>query len=88
MPYTRSDDQYQIVTNANWLHGAHNIRFGMDVYRQKLNHTQPESTDTSLGARGGLPVWDGVTALNGGPSGNQYNGFAAFLLGLPIVSAN
>src|SRR5262249_32267851 len=42
MPYSRRDDQYQIVANANWLHGPHNIRFGMDVYRQKLNHTQPE----------------------------------------------
>ncbi len=83
MPYTRSDDQYQIVVNANWIKGAHNIRFGMDVYRQKLNHTQPESSDTSFGARGGFRFGNGVTALNGGPNGNQYNSFAAFLLGLP-----
>ena len=83
MPYTRSDDQYQIVANANWLHGAHNIRFGMDTYRQKLNHTQPESSDTSLGARGGFRFGTGITALNGGANGNQFNSFAAFLLGLP-----
>ncbi len=83
MPYTRRDDQYQIVANANWLRGAHNIRFGMDTYRQKLNHTQPESSDTSFGARGGFQFTNGVTALSGGANGNQYNGFAGFLLGLP-----
>lgn len=83
MPYTRRDDQYQIVANANWLKGPHNIRFGVDVYRQKLNHTQPESTDTSFGARGGFRFANGTTSLKGGANGNQYNGFAAFLLGLP-----
>lgn len=83
MPYTRNDDQFQIVGNANWLHGPHSIRFGMDVYRQKLNHTQPESSDTSFGARGGFQFTNGVTALSGGTNGNQYNGFAGFLLGLP-----
>jgi carboxypeptidase family protein/TonB-dependent receptor-like protein len=83
MPYTRRDDQYQIVTNANWLRGPHNIRFGVDVYRQKLNHTQPESSDTSFGARGGFLFGNGTTALRGGSNGNQYNGFAGFLLGLP-----
>jgi Carboxypeptidase regulatory-like domain len=83
MPYTRRDDQYQIVTNANWLRGPHNIRFGMDVYRQKLNHTQPESSDTSFGARGGFHFGTGTTTLKGGTSGNQFNSFAAFLLGLP-----
>lgn len=83
MPYTRRDDQYQIVANANWLKGPHNIRFGMDVYRQKLNHTQPESTDTSFGARGGFRFANGTTSLRGGVNGNQFNGWAAFLLGLP-----
>jgi outer membrane receptor protein involved in Fe transport len=83
MPYTRNDDQYQIVGNANWLKGPHNIRFGVDVYRQKLNHIQPESSDTSLGARGGFRFANGTTALRGGANGNQYNGWAAFLLGLP-----
>jgi hypothetical protein len=83
MPYTRNDDQYQIVANANWLRGPHNIRFGADVYRQKLNHTQPESSDTSLGARGGFRFSNSTTALRGGANGNQYNGWASFLLGLP-----
>ena len=29
MPYYRSDDQYQMVANLNWLKGRHNIRFGL-----------------------------------------------------------
>jgi len=33
--------------------------------------------------RGRVPVLSGATQLNGGPPGNDYNTFAAFLLGLP-----
>src|SRR5438105_3838480 len=48
MPYYRSDPQYQYVANLGWIKGAHNIRLGMDLYRQHLNHTQPEHyTETS-----------------------------------------
>lgn len=84
MPYTRSDDQYQIVANVNWLRGAHNIRVGMDVYRQKMNHIQPEFLGGgSLGARGGFVFTNDVTRLNGGGAGTQYHGWASFLLGLP-----
>ena len=84
MPYYRSDDQYQMVMNFNWLKGQHNIRFGTDIYYQALNHTQPEiSGGTSFGARGGFRFRPGTTQLQGGPGGNQYNGFASFLLGLP-----
>lgn len=84
MPYTRSDDQYQIVANVNWLRGAHNVRFGMDIYRQKMNHIQPEFLGGgSLGARGGFVFTNDVTRLNGGGAGTQYHGWASFLLGLP-----
>ena len=84
MPYYRSDDQYQMVMNFNWLKGQHNIRFGTDIYNQALNHTQPEiSGGTSFGARGGFRYRAGTTQLQGGPGGNQYNAFASFLLGLP-----
>lgn len=84
MPYYRRDDQYQTVANVNWLKGAHNIRFGTDIYYQALNHTQPEiSGGTSFGARGGFQFRSGPTQILGGPVGNQYNSFAAFLLGLP-----
>jgi hypothetical protein len=84
MPYYRSDDQYQSVLNVNWIKGHHNIRFGSDIYFQALNHTQPEiSGGTSFGARGGFRFGSGPTQIPGGPSGNQYNAFASFLLGVP-----
>jgi hypothetical protein len=84
MPYYRSDDQYQMVMNANWIKGNHNLRFGTDIYYQALNHTQPEiSGGDSLGARGGFRFQAGPTQIQGGPSGNMYNAFASFLLGVP-----
>jgi hypothetical protein len=83
MPYYRSDDQYQIVANVNWLKGSHNIRFGSDLYRTTLNHIQPEILDDSFGARGGFNFNGGPTQLRGGATGTDFNSFAAFLLGLP-----
>jgi carboxypeptidase family protein/TonB-dependent receptor-like protein len=84
MPYYRSDDQYQTVMNATWLKGRHNVRFGTDIYYQALNHTQPEiSGGDSFGARGGFRFRPGTTQIMGGPAGNQYNAFAAYLLGFP-----
>ncbi len=80
MPYYRSDDQVQSVINLNWIKGQHNLRVGGDYYWQGLNHIQPEG---GLGARGGFTFGTGPTQLNGGPSGNNFNGFATFLLGLP-----
>src|SRR5258706_532682 len=55
MPYFRHDPQFQYVANASWTKGTHNIRFGMDFYRQHLNHTQPElSPGATRGAQGGF----------------------------------
>nr|MBA2353378.1 TonB-dependent receptor [Acidobacteriota bacterium] len=83
MPYFRSDDQMQAVLNLNWVKGSHNFRTGTDVYWQAMNHTQPEFDGTSQGARGGFDYGSGPTLLRGGPSGNNFNSFATFLLGLP-----
>ena len=84
MPYYRSDDQYQIVSNLGWIKGKHNVRMGTDIYYQALNHTQPEiSGGDSFGARGGFRFQGGPTQILGGPSGNMYNAFASFLLGVP-----
>ena len=84
MPYIRNDDQYQTVLNLNWMKGEHNLRFGTDIYYQGLNHTQPElSAGTNFGARGGFAFTGGPTQLSGGPSGNSFNAWGAFLLGLP-----
>ena len=85
MPYIRRDPQYQYVANASWTKGTHNLRFGADVARLHLNHTQPEFPGAFHGAAGGFTFNGGPTALNapGAPAPNQYNNFAAFLLGLP-----
>ena len=84
MPYYRNDDQYQTVVNLNWTKGTHNVRAGTDIYFQALNHTQPEwSGGDNFGARGGFRFRGGPTQLSGGPSGNSYNAWGAFLLGLP-----
>ena len=42
LPYFRHDPQSQYVANFNWTKGNHNIRWGFDIYRLALNHTQPE----------------------------------------------
>ncbi|MEK7403739.1 MAG: TonB-dependent receptor [Acidobacteriota bacterium] len=86
MPFSRRDPQYQYVANANWIKGSHNVRFGMDLYRQHMNHLQVEFYGQFQGAAGGFSFGGGPTALNGGPSPNQYNSFAAFLLGLASSS--
>ncbi len=84
MPYYRHDPQYQYVVNASWSKGNHNLRFGGEVYRQGLNHTQPEfpAGGVSNGAQGGFSFAGGPTQVRGGPSSNQFNSFATFLLGM------
>ena len=83
MPYVRNDDQYQTVVNVNWMKGKHNVRAGTDIYFQALNHAQPEIGGDTFGARGGFRFGTGTTQLNGGPTGNMYNAWGSFLLGLP-----
>src|SRR5690606_12039395 len=85
MPYYRADDQVQAVVNLNWVKGRHNIRMGSDIYWQAMNHTQPEFIGTSQGARGGFDFGSGPTLLRGGPSGNNFNSMATFMLGLPTL---
>lgn len=78
-PAFQRDQSYTGSTNVGWTHGSHNLRFGFDSSRHKLNHWQPE---LGSGPRGGLTFGVGPTVLNGGAAGNQYNGYATFLLGL------
>lgn len=85
MPYFRHDPQFQYVANANWTKGSHNIRFGVDIYRLALNHTQPEfASGGTSSAAGRLDFGQGPTQarINGvTTAGNDYNAFASFLLG-------
>jgi hypothetical protein len=84
MPYYRRDPQYQYVANFNWTRGEHDLRFGVDLYRQHLNQNQVEFVGGAFhGGQGGFTFGGGPTTTRGGPSANQFNGYATFLLGLP-----
>ncbi len=79
MPVTRVEESYTHSDNLTWTKGAHELRFGFDLVRHHLNHWQPE---IGQGPRGYLGFSGQATALNGGPAPNQFNSYAAFLLGL------
>ena len=72
------DPQWQWVMNAGWNKGVHNVKFGVDVHRLHMNHY--EITAPSFQFPGG------ATALSatGAAAPNLFNGYADFLLGLPI----
>jgi hypothetical protein len=94
-PYYRTDDQFQYVTNATWTKGTHELRWGVDIYRQNMNHTQPEfAGGASMGPRGRFVFGTGPTQLCVTPDGkggcsktstsdSRANSFGTFLLGLP-----
>ena len=70
-----NDRSWEYTANASWNHSAHNIRFGVDVSKYDINHYEATS------AMGVFVFSGGVTTLRGGPSPNQYNSYAQFLLG-------
>jgi hypothetical protein len=80
MPFWRNDQSWTTSHNLTWTHGSHELRFGFDMIRYQLNQWQPEAG--SYGPRGWISFDGAITALNGGPSPNQFNAWAAFLLGL------
>ncbi len=80
-PIFRNDQSYTFNQNANWIRGGHDVRFGFDAVHHHLNHWQPE---LGSGPRGRFNFTGGATALNGGPSPDQFNAYAQFLLGLPF----
>ncbi len=95
-PLARNDQSYTFNTNASWMKGTHEIRFGFDFLHHLMNHWQPELGD---GPRGAFSFGNAVTALNpaalaasvgfqgGAPSfENGWNGLAGFLLGTPTHS--
>lgn len=82
-PFYNRDPRYQMVGNATWTKGAHSLRFGFDTSHQQINHTQAEFVGALHGPSGGFTFAGGPTQLSGGPSSNQFNTWAAFLLGLP-----
>ncbi|MFB3904528.1 MAG: TonB-dependent receptor domain-containing protein [Acidobacteriota bacterium] len=83
MPYYRRDPQFQWAGNGNWTRGQHNLRFGGELAKQHMNQTQPEFPGANFPAQGGFRFRGGVTSIRGGPSSNDYNAVAAFVLGMP-----
>ena len=78
-PYFWHDNQFQYNANATWMKGKHNIRFGLDISRQHMNHLTAEQ---GAGPRGSFQYTGGATALRGGAAPNQFNAFADFHAGL------
>ncbi len=76
-PYVDDNWQVQYTANATWTKGTHTVRFGGDIVRQAMNRHELGNGSGSFSFAGG------PTALSGGPSVNQFNTFASFLLGLP-----
>lgn len=79
-PFWRNDQTWTNSHNLTWTHGAHEFRFGFDMIRFQLNQWQPEAGN--FGPRGYFTFDGAITGLNGGKSPNQFNAYAAFLLGL------
>ncbi len=92
MPYIRDDRNIQYTLNFNWTKGTHDIRWGLDISRQDMNHTQPEG-GVGQGARGRFRFDRDLTRLclqgDGQGGCDSFTGstsrqsFAAFLLGMP-----
>ncbi len=74
------DPVFQYTANATKIEGSHNIRFGMDMADLHVSHVEVGPTSFSFTG--------GSTALNGGPSPNQFNSYSDFLLGLPQSYGN
>jgi hypothetical protein len=68
------DPAYEYVANASWITGAHNLRFGLNIGRQLMDNFEVQGA-------GAFSFSGGSTGLRNGPSTNQFNSFADFLLG-------
>jgi hypothetical protein len=84
-PFYNRDPRYQYVGNATFTTGSHSLRFGFDSSFQQINHTQVEFVGATHGPSGGFSFTGGPTTLSGGPTANQFNNWASFLLGLPTT---
>ena len=81
-PFFGRDYQYQYVGNGNWSKGAHEVRFGADIYQLHLNQGVANATGAVGGPAGGFLFRNATTTLRGGPAANDYNTIGSLLLGL------
>jgi len=78
MPLERIEENYTLSSGLTWNKGSHTLKFGFNGTNYRMTHWQPE---LGAGPRGQFSFNGSTTALNGGPAQNNYNGYAAFLLG-------
>jgi Carboxypeptidase regulatory-like domain len=84
MPIFRDERTYSFATNVTKLKGSHEFRTGYLGNFLYLTHWQPELDNP----RGRFDFATNATALRGGAqTGNFYNQYAAFLLGLVGTAA-
>jgi hypothetical protein len=84
-PQVYQNKEKEWAGNVTWIKGSHNLRFGFDFDQQQDNENQMQATFClyCTGA-GGFQFSQGTTQQRGGTAaGNDFNAFAAFLLGLP-----
>jgi TonB-dependent Receptor Plug Domain len=86
---TYEDPVFQYTGNVTWIKGNHNLRFGIDVSQQHMNHQ--EVTPTYFNFSGGntslyCPPSAGPGCNSAAP--NEFNSFADFLLGISSQASN
>ena len=79
LPEIVPQNTYQVSDTVSYVHGAHSMRFGFDVIHNGFGFFQ-------LGAPSGSLSFSGVYTNNPAVSSGG-NGFADFLLGLPVSSS-
>jgi hypothetical protein len=97
-PYYRNDNQYSLRSNFTSIKQKHEIRWGVDINSEQMNHIQPEfQGGQGTGARGLFSFGNGPTQTclelnaSGGCALNSTavaaaNSFGTFLLGLPTLA--
>ena len=76
-PVWRHERSYTYQSNFSKIHGAHELRWGVEARRLELNHWQPETANP----RGAITFGGGTTAITGQTTRSP-NSYAAALLGL------
>src|SRR5262249_46573256 len=79
LPYYRHDPSTNYVVNFSATRGSHDLRFCLDFSQLAMNHIQAEGGYAA--GMGGFIFSGGPTSTVGGPTSNQFNSYAAFLLG-------
>jgi hypothetical protein len=82
-PLINADNLFNFINTWNKLSGKHNLKWGVDIHRNRMDRFQPQGLN--FGPRGMFNFNPGTTALSGGPGlgsfGQFGNSFAAYMLG-------